>query len=155
MPPRPTDVMAMVWVTLRAVATRVTISNAAAASPRAEDETLSSRGGMRTPLAAPSMLQTMNAGAARTRTTSNALTTIVATIVPARTHWASTASGSWMSLQRRSARKNRITNAATSAMVGTNPLSEMNATQSLLGHGFAVIPSSAMERSPGGAKRTY
>src|SRR5205814_878600 len=154
-PPRPTAVIATVCVTLRAVETRQARTTAAPAAPSQPGEMLTSRAVRRRPLVAPRMLQTMNAGAARTSTTSNALTTIVATTVPASTHCARTASGFSSSLHRRSALKNRMTNVPRSASAGTKPRSETEATQSLLGQGFAVIPSSVNDRSPEGAKRTY
>ena len=100
------------------------------------------------PLVAPRMLHTRNDGAASKSTTSNALTTIVATMVPARTHCANTASGSLSSLHRLSAPKKRMVNTPSNARVGANPRSETKATQSLLGHGFAVMPSSVSEGSP-------
>src|SRR2546423_1417841 len=109
----------------------------------------------RAPLAAPTIAQIRNAGAASKSATSNALTTAVATIVPTRTSFTSTTSPAPNSLHRVNAPKNRITKTPSNATAATNPLSDTNAIQSLLGHGFAVIPSSAKERSPDGAYFVY
>jgi len=147
--------IATVCVTLRATETSDSNMSKIAEIPNALVEILTSREFRRIPLVAPRMLHTRNDGAASTSTTSNALTTIVVTTVPASTHWARTASGFSSSLHRLKALKKRRMKALNNAAAGRNPRSETNATQSLLGHGFAVIPSSARERSLEGAKRTY
>jgi hypothetical protein len=51
--------------------------------------------------------------------------------------------------------RNNTAKAPASASAATAPRSETKATQSLLGHGFAVRPSSAIDGSLRGAKVGY
>src|SRR5205085_12467376 len=96
----------------------------------------------------------INAGAADSNAASNALTTIMITTVPASTSRARTASPPPASRHPRNEPRKSTANAASNKIAATNPRSDTYATQSLLGHGFAVIPSSAIDGSPPGANFT-
>ena len=104
-----------------------------------------------TPLAAPMTHHASIAGAPSRSAASNDPTTSVAGIVATSVTFASTASLSPSSPHRRMLARNSTAKTPSKATAPTSPRSETKATQSLLGHGLAVMPLLAMDLSPAGA----
>src|SRR4029077_3117083 len=92
----------------------------------------------------PSNSQTNSVGGAMSRTASNEPTMSVTITVAARAKAPNTASGLRATRACHAASPRKATKVRIKSAVAGAPRSAANATQSLLGHGFDVIPSSVL-----------